>query len=167
MLIIHIRRSCLAVLVMSSICGILCGQSHDYLFHPSFFDQYLTMQALPGGDVRVFAVSDQTNGWPNPRVVFIDFSAEGLQSDQQPTIISSPGQSINNIVFDPLTLRCNDGSTIIANNFFDCDYWGSDAIYKQYWRRGRLGSEFLGLHIYFRITTYCIRWFKYHFGQIL
>ncbi len=131
MLIIHIRRSCLAVLVMSSICGILCGQSHDYLFHPSFFDQYLTMQALPGGDVRVFAVSDQTNGWPNPRVVFIDFSAEGLQSDQQPTIISSPGQSINNIVFDPLTLRCNDGSTIIANNFFDCDYWGSDAIYKQ------------------------------------
>ncbi|MBL0009399.1 MAG: hypothetical protein IPP25_20055 [Saprospiraceae bacterium] len=72
----------------------------------------------------MFAVSDQTNGWPNPRVVFIDFSAEGLQSDQQPTIISSPGQSINNIVFDPLTLRCNDGSTIIANNFFDCDYWG-------------------------------------------
>jgi hypothetical protein len=125
-----IRKASMIVSLMIISYTTLRGQAHDYLFHPSFFDQYLTMQALPGGDVRVFAVSDQTNGWPNPRVVYVDFSADGLQHDQQPVIISSPGQFVNNIVFDPLTLRCNDGSTIIANNFFDCDYWGSDAIYK-------------------------------------
>ncbi len=126
----YIRRSYLAVLVMSTFYGSLCGQSHDYLFHPSFFDQYLTLQALPGSKVRVFAVSDQTNGWANPRIVYVDFSADSLQQDQKPVTITSPDHPINSIVYNPLTLRCSDGSTVIANNFFDCDYWGSDAIYK-------------------------------------
>jgi len=108
----------------------LSGQSHDYLFHPSFFDQYLKMQTLTGNKVRVFTVSDQNNSWTNPRIAYADFSADSLIQDQVPIIISTPGEFINSLVHTPFMLRCADGSTVIASNFFDCDSGGADAIYK-------------------------------------
>ncbi len=128
--IIHIRRSCVAFLVMSTILNTLCGQSHDYLFHPSFFDDYLAMQILPDNKVRVFALADQNNAWVLPRIVFSDFSLDSLDQDQVPRTISVDDDYINYFVQNPLMLRCADGSTIIASNFFDCDYGGADAIYK-------------------------------------
>ncbi len=125
-----ISRSCIAGMMMVPVISSLSGQSHDYLFHPSFYDEYLMMQTLPGNKVRVFALSDQNNDWTNRQIIYADFSADSLHKNPLLVPISAPGELYNSLVYLPFMLRCGDGSTVIATNFFDCDYGGAEAVYK-------------------------------------
>lgn len=109
---------------------LLTGQTQNYLLHPSLYDEYKSFQLLPGGGVRLYVLSNQSNEWVSPSMEYVDYSPDSLLVEPVEVRIDVPGNYINYFADGIWIIRFDRGDAVIGNNFFDCDYGGPGGVYK-------------------------------------
>ena len=109
----------------------LKAQVEHHLLHPTLFDELLDYQVLNDSIIRIFALSDQNNGWVNQALFYADFRNDLPLEDVEPVKINGPGSGVNyENIKDAFLLKLSDGSVIIAHNYEGCDIQSPEAIFR-------------------------------------
>lgn len=109
---------------------VLTAQTENRLIHPTLFDHFMDYQILPSNGIRVFTISDQNNGWINREFVYQDLFFDKSLDTLAPVEIYIPGEGFYDLIDKADILKFSDGSVLLVNDFFDCDYGGKGGLIK-------------------------------------
>lgn len=119
------------ILISSQVClHNLYGQNENELWHPTSYNGFHSIQILPDSGIRVFAKSGYSEYSSYNQIEYADILT-GYSLDSMNVVrLDIPGHWFNHLVWYFYTLHFKDGSTLLGNNQFDCDYFPPGGLLK-------------------------------------